>query len=138
MEVRGNIGDVVFVKSKIRKIQIGEGGTSYCVQPEGVVDFRSCLLEVDAEDIMFETDAAAMLADTSRRLEEIKEDLEQDPKGFSTLEPELPAYTIPEAEPKRGRGRPKKATVEGLMAKAEQARIRREAEENPLWVENDT
>ena len=61
MEVRGNIWDIVFVKSKIRKIQIGEGGTSYCVQPEGVVDWRSCLLEVDAEDIMFEADAAGVL-----------------------------------------------------------------------------
>lgn len=45
----------------------------------------------------------------------------------------------PEEEPApRRRGRPKKATVEGLMAKAEQARIRSEAEEAPLWVENDT
>lgn len=132
MEVKGNIGDVVFVKSKIRKIQIAENGTSYSVQPEGVVNIRDHLLEVDAKDIMFEGDAAAMLAETSRQLEEIKEDLERDP-----LEDE------PEEEPEeppapRRRGRPKKATVEGLMAKAEQAKIRREAEEGPLWVENNT
>lgn len=134
MEVKGNIGDVVFVKSKIRKIQIGENGTSYSVQPEGVVNIRDHLLEADAADILFETDAAAMLAETSRQLEEIKEDLEPDP-----LEDiDAGKYRIPETEPKRGRGRPRKATVEGLMAKAEQARIRREAEEDPLWVENDT
>ena len=121
MEVRGNIGDIVFVKSKIRKIQIGEGGTSYCVQPEGVVDWRSCLLEVDAEDIMFEADAAGTL-----KAEEQSERPAEVP-GVKFETPEAPR-----------RGRPKKATVEGLMAKAEQARIRREAEEDPLWVENET
>jgi len=129
MEVRGTPGSEAWIKAKVKVIQIGENGTSYRVQPVGVVDFQNYLIEVDAADILFETDAAAMLAETSRRLEEIKEDSERD---LLEEEPE-------EEEPApRRRGRPKKATVEGLMAKAEQARIRREAEEAPLWVENDT
>lgn len=132
MEVRGTPGSEAWIKAKVKVIQIGENSTSYRVQPVGVIDFQNYLIEVDAADILFETDAAAMLAETSRRLEEIKEDLERDP-----LEEE-PKEEPEEAPAPRRRGRPKKATVEGLMAKAEQARIRREAEEAPLWVENDT
>lgn len=129
MEVRGTPGGEAWIKATVKAIQIRETGTSYFVQLEGRDEWH----EVDAADIIFETDAAAMLAETSRRLEDIKEDLERDPlEDIGTGN-----YRIPEAEPKRGRGRPRKATVEGLMAKAEQARIRREAE-NPLWVENDT
>lgn len=130
MEVRGTLGGEAWIKAIVKAIQIRETGTSYFVQLEGRDEWH----EVDAADIIFETDAAAMLAETSRRLEDIKEDLERDP-----LE-DIGAgnYRIPEAEPKRGRGRPRKATVEGLMAKAEQARIKREAEEDPLWVENET
>ena len=130
MEVRGTPGGEAWIKATVKIIEITEAGTTYYVK----IDGSGQAFEIKEGDIIFETDAAAMLAETSRRLEDIKEDLERDP-----LE-EIGAgnYRIPEAEPKRGRGRPKKATVEGLMAKAEQARIRREAEENPLWVENET
>ena len=127
MEVRGTPGGEAWIKAKVKIIQITEAGTTYYVMIDGSGQIKE-------GDILFETDAAAMLAETSRRLEDIKEDLERDP-----LE-DIGAgnYRIPEAEPKRGRGRPRKATVEGLMAKAEQARIRREAEKDPLWVENET
>lgn len=129
MEVRGTPGGEAWIKAKIKIIQITEAGTTYYVK----IDGSGQSFEIKEGDILFDTDAAAMLAETSRRLEDIKEDLERDP-----LE-DIGAgnYRIPEAEPKRGRGRPRKATVEGLMAKAEQARIRREAEEDPLWVEPD-
>lgn len=130
MEVRGTPGDEAWIKAIVKAIQIRENGTSYFVQLEGRDEWH----EVDAADIIFETDAAAILAETSRRLEEIKEDLEEDP-----LEDiDAGKYRIPETEPKRGRGRPRKATVEGLMAKAEQVRISREASDGPLWVENNT
>lgn len=124
MEVRGTPGGEAWIKATVKAIQIRENGTSYFVQLEGRDEWH----EVDAADILFNTDAAVMLGETSRRLEEIKEDLEGDP-----LE-DIGAgdYRIPEAEPKRGRGRPRKATVEGLMAKAEQARIRRD-EGGDLW-----
>lgn len=130
MEVRGTPGGEAWIKAKVKIIEITEAGTTYYVS----IDGSGQAFERKEREILFETDAAAMLAETSRRLEDIKEDLERDP-----LE-DIGAgnYRIPEAEPKRGRGRPRKATVEGLMAKAEQARIRREAEEDPLWVENET
>lgn len=130
MEVRGTPGGEAWIKATVKIIEITEAGITYYVKIDGFGQ----AFEIKEGDILFETDAAAMLAETSRRLEDIKEDLERDP-----LE-DIGAgnYRIPEAEPKRGRGRPRKATVEGLMAKAEQARIRREAEKDPLWVENDT
>lgn len=130
MEVRGTPGGEAWIKATVKIIEITEAGTTYYVK----IDGSGQAFEIKEGGILFETDAAAMLAETSRRLEDIKEDLERDP-----LE-DIGAgnYRIPEAEPKRGRGRPRKATVEGLMAKAEQARIRREAEKDPLWVENDT
>lgn len=123
MEVRGEIGATCFVKATVKVIEIGENGTTYLVSLQEGGDFH----EIKAEDILFETDAAAILAETSRRLEEIKEDLEEDP-----LEDiDAGKYRIPETEPKRGRGRPRKATVEGLMAKAEQAKIRKDG--GDLW-----
>lgn len=123
MEVRGTPGGEAWIKATVTEIQIRQDATHYFVRLDG---FQS-EFKVKAENILFETDAAAMLAETSRRLEDIKEDLERDP-----LE-DIGAgnYRIPEAEPKRGRGRPRKATVEGLMAKAEQARIRNEG--GSLW-----
>lgn len=128
MEVRGTPGSEAWIKAKVKVIQIGENGTSYRVQPVGVIDFQNYLIEVDAADILFETDAAEMLK-AEKQPEE--EDPQEEPEEEPQEEPE-------EAPVPRRRGRPKKATVEGLMAKAEQARIRREAEEAPLWVENDT
>ena len=119
MEVRGTPGGEAWIKATVKAIQIRENGISYFVQLEGRDEWH----EVDAADILFETDPAEMM-EIEKKIEELKE---------------MPAvkFETPEA-PRRGRGRPKKATVEGLMAKAEQARIRREAEEDPLWVENET
>lgn len=131
MEVRGTPGSEAWIKAKVKVIQIGEKSTSYRVQPVGVIDFQNYLLEVDAADILFETDAAEMLKAE-------KQPEEEESKGYSIMDPELPAVKYETPEAPRRRGRPKKATVEGLMAKAEQARIRSEAEEAPLWVENDT
>ena len=71
MEVRGTPGGEAWIKAIVKAIQIRETGTSYFVQLEGRDEWH----EVDAADIIFETDAAAMLAETSRRLEDIKEDL---------------------------------------------------------------
>lgn len=124
MEVRGTPGGEAWIKAKVQVIQITEAGTTYYVK----VDGSGQAFEIKEGDILFDTDAAAMLAETSSRLEEIKEDLERDPlEDIGSGD-----YRIPEAEPKRGRGRPRKATVEGLMAKAEQARIKRN-EGGDLW-----
>lgn len=89
------------------------------------IDRSGQAFEVKEANILFETDTAAMLAETSRRLDEIKEDLERDPlKEEPEEEPE-------EAPAPRRRGRPKKATVESLMAKVEQVKIRKEG--GNLW-----
>lgn len=112
MEIIGKPGDEVWVKAKIHLINITEDGTTYYVK----LDESGQAFGKREEDII----AAA-------------------PKIIRELAKREEPQDEPEEEPApRRRGRPKKATVEGLMAKAEQARIRSEAEEAPLWVENDT
>jgi predicted HicB family RNase H-like nuclease len=124
MEVRGTPGGEAWIKATVTEIQIRQDATHYFVRLDG---FQS-EFKVKAENILFESDSVEMLK-AKKQPEE--EDPQEEPEEEPQEEPE-------EAPAPRRRGRPKKATVEGLMAKAEQARIRREAEEAPLWVENDT
>lgn len=118
MEVRGIPGGEAWIRATVKAIQIRETGTSYFVQLEGCDEWH----EVDAADILFDTDPAEALG-TIKEYPGIKCD---------TLEPpEMPAVKFETPETPRRRGRPKKATVEGLMAKAEQAKIRKEG--GDLW-----
>jgi hypothetical protein len=120
MEIIGKPGEEVWVKAKIHLINITEDGTTYYVK----LDETGPAFGKRAEDIIA---AAPKIIREPAKREKPQEEPEDEPEEE------------PEEEPApRRRGRPKKATVEGLMAKAEQARIRREAEEAPLWVENDT
>lgn len=123
MELKGKPGEDVWVKAQVNFIQIGLEGVSYFVDIEGQ------LVQFPATAVM----AVSVLDDpeTVKREEPRVEPVVRLAVDEYQDEPE-------EAPAPRRRGRPKKATVEGLMAKAEQARIRREAEEDPLWVENDT
>lgn len=120
MEVRGEIGATCFVKATVKVIEIGENGTTYLVTLHEGGDYHG----IKAEDILFETDPAEMLKAE-------KQPEEEEPKGYSIMDPELPAVKFETPEAPRRRGRPKKATVEGLMAKAEQARIKKEG--GDLW-----
>lgn len=123
MELKGKPGEEVWVKAQVNFIQIGLEGVSYFVDIEGQ------LVQFPATAVM----AVSVLDDP----ETVKR---EEPRVEPVVRLAVDEYQDePEEEPApRRRGRPKKATVEGLMAKAEQARIRREAEEDPLWVENDT
>ena len=108
MELKGKPGEEVWIKATVNFIQIGLDGASYFVEIEGqLVQFpESAVMAVSVLD-----DPETVKREEPQ--EEPKEELKEEPK-------EEPA-------PRR-RGRPKKATVEGLMAKAEQAKIRNEAD----------
>lgn len=114
MELKGKPGEEVWIKAAVNFIQIGLDGVSYFVDIEGqLVQFpESAVMAVSVPDD----------SETVKR-EEPQEEPEEEPE---------------EAPTPRRRGRPKKATVEGLMAKAEQVRISREMSDGPLWVENYT
>lgn len=118
MEVRGEIGATCFVKATVKVIEIGENGTTYLVTLQEGGDYH----EVKAEDILFETNSAEML-EAEKKIEELKE---------------MPAVKFETPEAPRRRGRPKKASVDDLMKRAEQAKKSRPCDEDPLWVENDT
>ena len=110
MELKGKPGEEVWIKAQVNFVQIGLEGVSYFVDIEGqLVQFP---------------ESAVMAV----KREEPQEEPEEEPKGYSIMDPELPAVKYETPEAPRRRGRPKKATVEGLMAKAEQAKIRNEAD----------
>lgn len=127
MELKGKPGEDVWVKATVNFVQIGLEGVSYFVDIEGqLVQFpASAVMAVsvldDPETVKREEPRVEPVVRLA--IDEHQDEPEEEPE---------------EAPAPRRRGRPKKATVEGLMAKAEQAKIRREAEEGPLWVENDT
>lgn len=127
MELKGKPGEEVWIKATVNFIQIGLDGASYFVDIEGqLVQFpESAVMAVSVLDD----------PETVKR-EELKDVPQEEPEAAPEDPGAVPA--APEEVPKRRRGRPKKATVEGLMAKAEKAKIRNEAEEEPLWVKNYT
>ena len=86
MEIKGNIGDEVFLKAKLTGANIYEDGSVVYLVKCGEENFM-----VDSSEVKFEEKKTAV----PKKKEE------------------------PAAAPKR-RGRPKKATVEGTMAKYEE------------------
>lgn len=123
MELKGKPGEDVWVKAKVNFIQIGLEGVSYFVDIEGQ------LVQFPATAVM----AVSVLDDP----ETVKR---EEPRVEPVVRLAIDEHQDePEEEPApRRRGRPRKATVEGLMAKAEQARIRNEELDMSLWVDNDT
>ena len=91
MEVRGNIGEGVWIKATINKILIDETKTEYGVR----IQANDVTLFLNEDDIKFE-----------KANEQLKETV--------TADTDFPQ------EVKRGPGRPRKATVESLMKKCEE------------------
>lgn len=111
MEVKGNIGEEVYVKARITGITVDESGTQYFTEIING-DGDKCLHWVNSSDVQF-----------------IKKDVIREPVNV----PAPAKLEIPEAnhekkpwesgfvpsKPKK-RGRPKKATVEDLIMKAKE------------------
>jgi hypothetical protein len=87
--VKGSVGDKVLIEATITGIRIEENGVTYCVQTEPDAD----IIELKDSEV--------------REAEKPKVDKVKREKVKTTL-PEIP---------KKRPGRPKKATVEGTMAK---------------------
>lgn len=104
MELKGKPGEEVWIKAQVNFVQIGLEGVSYFVDIEGqLVQFpESAVMAVKREEPQEEPVVRLSV-------DEHQEEPEEEPAP-------------------RRRGRPKKATVEGLMAKAEQAKIRNEVD----------
>ena len=88
MEIKGNIGEEVYVKAKIKSINIDQDGTRYFLDVE-YEDTKG----VDSSEILFN-------AEPEKVAEEVPEEVV-----------EIPA-------PAKRRGRPRKATVDDLIKKA--------------------
>lgn len=110
MELKGKPGEEVWIKAKVNFIQIGLDGASYFVDIEGqLVQFpESAVMAVSVLDD----------PETVKR-EEPQEEPEAAPKDPGAV----PAD--PEEVPKKRRGRPRKATVEDLVVRAEGKRPQR-------------
>jgi hypothetical protein len=90
MEIKGNIGEEIYVKARIKSINIDQDGVRYFVN----IDY-SDVSGIKGEDILFNAEP------------------EEAPQGA----PEEVAEEVVETLPKR-RGRPRKTTVNDLMKKA--------------------
>lgn len=102
IKVKGNVGDKVLIEATITGIRIGENGVTYCVQTEPDAD----IIELKDSEV--------------RETEKPKPEKVKREKVKTTL-PEIP---------KKRPGRPKKATVEGTMAKL--ARMKQEETDRAL------
>lgn len=109
IKVKGNVGDKVLIEAVITGIRIEENGVTYCVQTEP-----------DA-DIVELPDGA---------VKEIEREKVKREKVKSTLDTNVPKQPTVSLMPKKRPGRPKKATVEGAMAKL--ARMKQEETDKAL------
>ena len=100
IKVKGNVGDKVLIEATITGIRIEENGITYCVQTEPDAD----IIELKDSEVR-----------ETEKPEKVKRE-----KVKTTL-PEIP---------KKRPGRPKKATVEGTMAKL--ARMKQEETDKAL------
>ena len=88
MEIKGNIGETIYVKAKLSMIQVNDSGVVYFAQVDDNGDF----IPFAENDVRFE-----------------------DPGKAEDVPAELPWV---EPAPAKRRGRPRKATVDDLMKKA--------------------
>jgi hypothetical protein len=105
MEIRGNIGDKVLVPAKIIGIKIDESGTTYFL----------------ASGIAFKMDHFMASLDDMTFVEEyIPEEAPADEKKIKKMIDEaMDGPKDIQEKPKKKRGRPRKATIESIMEKAE-------------------
>lgn len=104
MEIRGNIGDKVLVPARIIGIKIDESGTTYFL----------------ASGIAFKMDHFMATLDDMTFVEEyIPEEAPADEKKIKKKIDEAMDGAQEEPKPKKKRGRPRKATIESIMQKAE-------------------
>lgn len=112
IKVKGNVGDKVLIEATITGIRIEENGVTYCVQTEPDAD----IIELKDSEVR-ETEAP--------KPEKVKRE-----KVKTTLGTNVPEQPTEPPMPKKRPGRPKKATVEGAMAKL--ARMKKEETDKAL------
>lgn len=95
MEIKGELGQEVLVRAKINSVNVSPEGAVYQLGNKWMVDIKDHSIIVKEEDIIFQ-DEKPKKASAPKKKEE------------------------PAAAPKKRPGRPKKATVEGTMAKYEE------------------
>lgn len=132
MEIKGNIGDKVWVNATVNKILISEDKTEYSVK----LDVNDISFFADEEDIKFEQD--------EEQPEELPEQPEEPKESPIDINCSTCAYTsqrgsehpcdvcdfnYSEWKEKKKRGRPKKATVEDLMKRCREIRQEKEKKE---------
>lgn len=104
MEIRGNIGDKVLVPARIIGIKIDESGTTYFL----------------ASGIAFKMDHFVASLDDMTFVEEyIPEEAPADEKKIKKKIDEAMDGVQEAQKMKKKRGRPRKATIESIMQKAE-------------------
>lgn len=106
IKVKGSVGDKVLIEATITGIRIEENGVTYCVQTEPDAD----IIELKDSEV--------------REAEKPKVDKVKREKVMTTLGTNVPKQPTDPPMPKKRRGRPKKATVEGTMTKL--ARMKKE------------
>lgn len=132
MEIKGKPGDAVWIRATLRKIVVTESGVEYYANPEGT-DSR---FSFKAEDI--KVDPMPKSEALTKALEEVCDAAKaqvydamlvypeaEQPKKFQEVIDSVDAG-------KKKRGRPRKATVEDLMHKADQALA-----ESPLYEDEN-
>lgn len=118
MEIKGNIGETIYVKAKLSMIQVNDSGVVYFAQVDDNGDF----IPFAENDVRFEDSEKA--EDVSAELPWVepkpaKPDVIETAVAIPKAEvPEDGRVVIPQTLKKRGRPK-KKATVEDLMKKAE-------------------
>ena len=118
MEIKGKPGDTVWIRATLRKIEVTESGVYYFLETKGInglVRFKSEDLKNDTED----PDVATVQAGR-RTADEVEQR-----KKFQEVIDSVDAG-------KKKRERPRKATVEDLMHKADQAFA-----ESPLYEDEN-
>lgn len=114
IELKGAVGDKVLIEAVITGIRIEENGVTYCVQTEPNAD----IIELKDGEVR-ETEKP------KTKPEKVKRE-----KVRTTLGTNVPKQPIEPPIPKKRPGRPKKATVEGTMAKL--ARMKQEETDKAL------
>lgn len=118
MEIKGKPGDTVWIRATLRKIEVTESGVCYFLETNGInglVRFKPEDIKIDTE----EPDVATVQAGR-RTADEVEQR-----KKFQEVIDSVDAG-------KKKRGRPRKATVEDLIHKADQALA-----ESPLYKDEN-
>lgn len=117
MEIKGNIGEEVLLKGTIEKIMIDGTVTTYSVRVAGT----DLTLWLDIDDLEFQLEEIPNEITVTRETDGDKRrqtETNGDPsREYEEMDEEW--FTV-EEQPKKKRGRPRKATVEDLMKRAKE------------------